>query len=216
MELARVEGGTITNVIIAESVAAAVSLYGGSWIDLTALPGVGIGWTVDGGVWSPPVTVITELPLAVRQANAAAIAQAITLRNTITNSDLDGLSDDQLADIAYLYADWVGTKAYAIDEKLRYEGVLYKVVQAHTAQPNWTPDSVPALYTKYRDPIAGPQPWVQPTGAQDAYEIGDRVTHDNPNQGSAIWVYESKLAANTTEPGRDSTFDRWWTPVSAV
>lgn len=58
--------------------------------------------------------------------------------------------------------------------------------------------------------------WVQPTGALDAYGIGDRVTHDNPNDGGAIWVYESTIVGNTTEPGRDGTFDRWWTPIEPV
>jgi|GEM_PF-4083891 len=216
MELAKVENDVIKNVILAASVAEAVSLFGGEWIDLSPLPGVGIGWSRDGGVWSPPTVVVAEIPVAVRQANALVVAQAITLRSSITDADLDGLSEEQFADIAYLYPDWVSTKAYALDEKLRYEGVLYKVVQAHTAQPNWTPDTVPALYTKYRDPAAGPQPWVQPTGAQDAYVMDDLVTHDNPNDGGAIWVYQSKLASNATEPGRDSTFDRWWLPVNAV
>ena len=70
-------------------------------------------------------------------------------------------------------------------------------------------------------PSAGPiaptvQPWVQPTGAFDAYPVGARVTHDNPNDGGAIWIYESKIPANTTEPGRDGTFDRWWQPISPV
>lgn len=56
--------------------------------------------------------------------------------------------------------------------------------------------------------------WVQPVGAIDAYAVGELVTHDNPNDSSNIWVYESSIPANTTEPGRDSTFDRWWEPIS--
>lgn len=64
--------------------------------------------------------------------------------------------------------------------------------------------------------IGGVAPWQQPTGAHDAYSTGERVTHDNPNDGGAIWVYESAINANTTEPGRDGTFDRWWTPVAAA
>lgn len=36
--------------------------------------------------------------------------------------------------------------------------------------------------------------WVQPTGAQDAYQIGDRVTHN----GS---TWESTAANNVWEPG---------------
>ena len=33
---------------------------------------------------------------------------------------------------------------------------------------------------------------------------------------SLIWIYESAIDANTTEPGRDGTFDRYWTPVEPV
>jgi hypothetical protein len=67
-------------------------------------------------------------------------------------------------------------------------------------------------------PSVGPvgptvQPWVQPIGVQDAYALGARVTHDNPNDGSVIWIYESNISANTTEPGRDGTLDRWWQPI---
>jgi len=56
--------------------------------------------------------------------------------------------------------------------------------------------------------------WVQPVGAIDAYAVGELVQHDNPNDSSNIWVYESSIPANTTEPGRDGTFDRWWEPIS--
>jgi len=56
--------------------------------------------------------------------------------------------------------------------------------------------------------------WVQPVGAVDAYAVGELVQHDNPNDSSNSWVYESSIPANTTEPGRDSTFDRWWEPIS--
>ena len=55
--------------------------------------------------------------------------------------------------------------------------------------------------------------WIQPSSAADAYATGDLVTHDNPNDGGAIWVYESTIDANTAEPGRDGTLDRWWTPM---
>ena len=66
----------------------------------------------------------------------------------------------------------------------------------------------------WREVVAEGYPaWVQPTGGHDAYAVGDKVTHDNPNDGGVIWVYQSKINANTTEPGRDGTFDRWWEPV---
>jgi hypothetical protein len=39
-----------------------------------------------------------------------------------------------------------------------------------------------------------PQPWVQPTGAHDAYNIGDRVTHNGQ-------TWESTAASNVWAPG---------------
>jgi len=163
------------------------------------------------------IQVWAQVPLSEPELIAIATTRADEIARVVSvDAVIETLSDEDVAVLAFIYPEWVGTKAYALNEKFRYQGVLYKVVQAHTAQPDWTPDTVPALYTKYRDPVAGPQPWVQPTGAQDAYAVGERVTHDNPNQSGAQWVYESNIPANTTEPGRDSTFNRWWLPVSAV
>jgi hypothetical protein len=93
-----------------------------------------------------------------------------------------------------------------------FNGTFYVCVQTHNRQ-QFDPADTPALFTEARLPL---DPWVQPTGAQDAYAIGDLVTHDNPNDGGEIWVYESNINANTTEPGRDGTFDRWWRPVSRL
>lgn len=36
--------------------------------------------------------------------------------------------------------------AYLPGDRFTYNGVLYEVRQAHTSQPGWTPDAVPALY----------------------------------------------------------------------
>jgi|OM-RGC.v1.038361030 hypothetical protein len=31
-----------------------------------------------------------------------------------------------------------------------------------------------------------------------------------------IWVWRSKIDANTTEPGQDGQFHRWWEPVEVA
>jgi hypothetical protein len=46
----------------------------------------------------------------------------------------------------------------------------------------------------------------------DAYAIGDRVTHTVAGRETDLW--ESNIADNTTEPGTDGTFDRWWKPIT--
>lgn len=72
---------------------------------------------------------------------------------------------------------------------------LYRCIQPHRAQADWRPDlpGLGALWTRFYEVEEGPQPWVQPTGAHDAYNIGDRVTF-NGN------LYESKINANVWSP----------------
>ena len=75
----------------------------------------------------------------------------------------------------------------------------------------WTPP------VGWREVVSEGYPaWQQPGSAADAYGIGERVQHDNPNDGGAQWVYESNIVGNTTQPGRDGTFDRWWQPIERV
>ena len=84
--------------------------------------------------------------------------------------------------------------AYSVGDIVAHDGVLYRCVQAHRSQDDWTPDKVPALWTPVREK-AGPAPdeWKAPSGAQDAYSKGDRVSF----QGG---VYESLIDANTWSP----------------
>ncbi len=45
-------------------------------------------------------------------------------------------------------AAWDGNgDAYKAGDLCSYQGVTYRVLQAHTSQPHWTPNIVPALYT---------------------------------------------------------------------
>jgi hypothetical protein len=73
----------------------------------------------------------------------------------------------------------------------------------------WEPSPESNFWRVSPDP--GPLPWVQPTGAADSYDIGDRVTHTVEGRETDLW--ESNITANTTEPGTDGTFDRWWKPI---
>jgi hypothetical protein len=79
---------------------------------------------------------------------------------------------------------------------ISYGGTLYECIQGHTTQADWTPDIVPALFSEIQAPGASGYPeWVQPTGAHDAYHIGDRVTHEGQNwectqgdaNGNNVW-----------------------------
>lgn len=103
--------------------------------------------------------------------------------------------------------DWFDNPIMTGDQRT-FDGKLWESLMDYNV---WAPP------IGWREVVENGYPeWVQPTGAHDAYAVGERVTHDNPNDGGAIWVYESVIPANTTEPGRDGTFDRWWTPIERV
>ena len=101
-----------------------------------------------------------------------------------------------------LYKPWDGNgHAYVVGDRPRYSDQLYEVVQAHTSQPDWTPDTTPALYKRIADPAEEWPEWIRPTGAQDAYNTGDKVSHSGKH-----WI--SDRDGNVWEPG---TPDSGWT-----
>ena len=116
------------------------------------------------------------------------------------------LPEEQALEVAAVYPAWEAGRAYAVGEILSYgtnsvgDPQLYKVVQAHTSQEDWTPDSVPALYDAFGLDDDGYPVWSQPTGAYDAYNTGDIVSYNGT-------LYQSLIDGNTTVPGSDP---RWW------
>lgn len=109
------------------------------------------------------------------------------------------LTEEQALECVRLYRAWEVGRAYAVDEYLTYgtNGVgdpqLYKVVQAHTSQTDWTPDATPALYTAIGLDDSGYPVWSQPTGAHDAYNTGDIVNYNGT-------LYESLIDGNVYSP----------------
>lgn len=111
------------------------------------------------------------------------------------NKAVTYVPDDEAAGMADLFPTWEAGKAYAVGDRISYGSDLYKVVQAHTSQDDWRPDAVPALYTKVAKPGEIPV-WVQPTGAQDAYNKGDRVHYPDADGP----VYVSLIDGNVWSP----------------
>lgn len=87
---------------------------------------------------------------------------------------------------------------YYVKQTFIYEGVLYEVIQEHTSQADWIPTTTPALYKKAQTEDY-PQ-WVQPTGAQDAYTLGAKVTFNGLH-------YQSLINANVWSP---SAYPQGW------
>ena len=86
------------------------------------------------------------------------------------------LDDETALTGVELFPAWVVGKAYIVGDRVQHGGTLYKCVQAHTSQSDWAPDATPALWKTVS--IDEYPEWVQPTGAHDAYNIGDKVTYN--------------------------------------
>lgn len=99
---------------------------------------------------------------------------ALKLRELIIKASIS-LSDEDALEGIELYPLWKVDTAYSMGDRIRYNEVLYKCVQAHTSQADWTPDVTKALWTVVS--IDEFPEWVQPTGVQDAYMTGDKVSH---------------------------------------
>ena len=101
------------------------------------------------------------------------------------------MTDDNALEAVELFPVWQDSKAYFVGDRVRYNSTLYKCVQAHTAQADWTPDATPALWVAVS--LDEYPEWVQPTGAHDAYNTGDKVSYNGKR-------YVCTIDANTYAP----------------
>ena len=123
-----------------------------------------------------------------QELNPAEIKKALQL-------SIADLPEAEQVNYTSTYPAWKVPLAVQVGEKYQYNGVLYKVIQAHTTQLDWLPDIVPALFVQVNAPDVIPV-WKQPTGAHDAYMTGEKVhfpTLSDP-------VYKSKIDYNVWSP----------------
>jgi hypothetical protein len=96
------------------------------------------------------------------------------------------LSDEDALAVAALYPTWASKigETVNVGERYWYDGKLWKVIQSHTVQENWTPDVSVSLFTEVT--IDEWPEWRQPAGSADAYMIGDKVTFEGVHYISLI------------------------------
>lgn len=78
-------------------------------------------------------------PLTEGEVTRMLLAEQI---NTIAVDDATALR------MREFYPMWESGKAYSVGFKVQYGGLLYKVITAHTAQSDWTPDTAVTLFTR--------------------------------------------------------------------
>lgn len=114
------------------------------------------------------------------------------------------LSDEDALEAVNLFPNWRENESYAIDQRVKYEEILYKCLQAHTSQASWTPIAAPSLWAKVLIPDENVIPeWEQPDST-NAYKIGDRVMFNGV-------VYESVINNNVWSP---ATYPAGWKEVN--
>ena len=70
-----------------------------------------------------------------------------TLIGSNSEKIVSTFTDENALKVIELYPKWAVGIAVAKDSRYQFNGKLYKVIQAHITQADWTPDAVPALYT---------------------------------------------------------------------
>lgn len=110
------------------------------------------------------------------------------------NKVTESLTDEQAVKVLDLYLPWESGTDFAVDDMRRHADKLYRCLQAHTSQADWTPDAVPAL-------------WVEIVPAGEYREIKDRML---PTEAFALgevgWyqtkdnLWESLIDANVYTP----------------
>lgn len=84
-------------------------------------------------------------------------SELIKLRNMIEKASAS-LTDTDALEAKELFPNWEVGKAYAVGDRVEYDGKLYKTIQSHTSQSDWTPDITPSLYTEVGKPSQGDTP----------------------------------------------------------
>jgi len=158
-------------------------LVNGVWIsNPTAEQIASEGWVE----YIPPVVA----PDPITEPDLNSVIQAV---KKILAAQSEQLTDEEALGVAALYPTWTSKngEVVTVGERLWYNEKLYKVVQTHSVQSDWTPDVTPALYTEIT--IVEWPDFVPPTGTQDAYMTGDKVTFNGEH-------YESLIDNNTWSP----------------
>lgn len=119
------------------------------------------------------------------------VATSVTFVTLAENGTIDDVTATEHTD---LFSPWVVGITYKVGDMRAYENELYRCVQAHTSQEDWTPDVSASLWTKVGDPTEEYPEWSQPVGSHDAYAAGDKVSYNNKK-----WI--STVDANVWQPG---------------
>ena len=103
-------------------------------------------------------------------------------------------TDEAALSCPALFDEWKSGAAYKTGDIRKRNGNLYRCLQDHTSQEDWTPEAAVSLWVQIADPAIEWPDWVQPAGSTDAYAKDAKVTHNGKR-----WT--SDVDNNVWEPG---------------
>lgn len=114
------------------------------------------------------------------------------------------ISDEVALENIALFPDWKVGADLLIDDRVKYEGKLYRVLQAHTTQSTWTPTDALTLFQPIDITNDGSleRPFVAAVGMtyiKDKYYLDEtnskvyRCTRDDTGNGTTLYYVPSAL-----------------------
>ena len=142
-------------------------------------------------LWQYDEREMTHDEYAQMRANNISAVAAIAFVTLSETGAIDGVTAGEHPE---MFAEWEPEVDYVPGNIRRYGELLYRCLQAHRSQADWAPDAAVSLWSKIADLAEEWPEWSQPVGAHDAYQIGDKVSHNGKH-----WT--SSVDRNVWEPG---------------
>ena len=136
-------------------------------------------------------TVILEQVDGGREIRKAGETSSIMF---VTLTEGGQIDEATAAEHTELFASWAVPVKYSVGQIRQHGGKLYRCLTDHTSQEDWSPDAAPSLWVAISDPNEEWPAWSQPIGAQDAYPLGAKVSHNEKH-------WSSTVDNNVWEPG---------------
>ena len=114
----------------------------------------------------------------------------------VNMAESGSISEDKITMFSDIFEDWCSGVHYTVGQIRKYgeeEELLYMCDIEHDSQEDWTPDKV-SMWHQVGSPKEEYPAWIQPLGAEGAYALGAKVSHNEKK-----WV--STVANNVWEPG---------------
>ena len=108
------------------------------------------------------------------------------------------IAEENVIKFPEVFEEWQSGVHYTVGQIRKYtneneEELLYMCDIEHDSQENWTPNAV-NMWHQIGNPKEEYPAWIQPLGAEGAYALGDKVSHNGKK-------WESTADSNVWEPG---------------